>query len=102
MDRGRYTGATQPMPPDNAPAPPCPCSEMDTPARRRPHSGHDLETRPVRFTDPLPKHAGFSTEQQGKVVTDYYVEEGWDAVTGAPTADTIRALGIEEDAARAV
>ena len=57
---------------------------------------------PVRFTDPLPKHAGFSPEQQDKIVTDYYVEQGWDKVTGVPTADTIRALEIEEDAARAV
>jgi aldehyde:ferredoxin oxidoreductase len=57
---------------------------------------------PVRFTGPLPKHAGFSSEQQDKIVTDYYVEQGWDKVTGVPTAETIRALEIEEDAARAV
>jgi len=57
---------------------------------------------PVRFTDPLPKHAGFSSEQQDKIVTDYYVEQGWDAITGVPTAETLRALEIEEDAARAV
>jgi aldehyde:ferredoxin oxidoreductase len=57
---------------------------------------------PSRFSDPLPKHAGFSSEQQEKIVTDYYVEQGWDSVTGVPTAATIRALDIEEDAARAV
>jgi len=57
---------------------------------------------PARFTDPLPKHPGFSSEQQGKVVTDYYVEQGWDAATGVPTAETIRALGIDEDAARSI
>ena len=57
---------------------------------------------PSRFSDPLPKHAGFSSEQQDKIVTDYYVEQGWDSVTGVPTAETIRALDIEEDAARAV
>jgi aldehyde:ferredoxin oxidoreductase len=56
---------------------------------------------PARFTTPLPKHAGFTALQQDKVVSDYYVEQGWDAVTGAPTAEIIRALGIEEDAARA-
>ena len=37
-----------------------------------------------------------------EVVRTYYVEQGWDAVTGVPTAETIRALEIEEDAARAV
>jgi aldehyde:ferredoxin oxidoreductase len=57
---------------------------------------------PVRFTDPLPKHAGLSSEQQDKIVTDYYVEQGWDKVTGVPTAETIRALELDEDAARAV
>jgi aldehyde:ferredoxin oxidoreductase len=57
---------------------------------------------PARFSGPLPKHAGLSSEQQDKIVTDYYVEQGWDSVTGVPTAETIRALDIEEDAARAV
>ena len=56
---------------------------------------------PSRFSDPLPKHAGFSSEQQDKIVTDYYVEQGWDPSTGVPTADTVRALEIEEDASRA-
>jgi len=56
---------------------------------------------PSRFSDPLPKHAGFSTEQQDKIVTDYYIEQGWEPSTGVPTAETVRALEIEEDAARA-
>src|SRR6266536_3150886 len=56
---------------------------------------------PARFSDPLPKHAGFSTEQQDKIVTDYYIEQGWDPSTGVPTAETVRALEIGEDAARA-
>jgi len=56
---------------------------------------------PARFSDPLPKHAGFSREQQDKVVTDYYVEQGWDAKTGVPTAETIRALELEADAVHA-
>src|SRR5262249_9699078 len=55
---------------------------------------------PRRFSDPLPKHAGLTTEQQAKIVTEYYVEQGWDPETGVPTAETIRALEIEEDAAR--
>lgn len=57
---------------------------------------------PARFSDPLPKHAGLSSEQQDTIVTDYYVEQGWDAATGVPLPETIRALEIEEDAARAV
>jgi len=56
---------------------------------------------PARFSDPLPKHAGLTREQQDKVVTDYYVELGWDPSTGVPTAETIRALAIEADAVRA-
>jgi aldehyde:ferredoxin oxidoreductase len=56
---------------------------------------------PARFSDPLPKHAGLSREQQDKIVTDYYVEQGWDPETGAPTAETIRGLEIEVDAAHA-
>jgi aldehyde:ferredoxin oxidoreductase len=56
---------------------------------------------PSRFSEPLPKHAGFGTEQQDKIVTDYYIEQGWDPSTGVPTAETVRALEIEEDAARA-
>jgi aldehyde:ferredoxin oxidoreductase len=57
---------------------------------------------PARFSDPLPKHAGLSSEQQDKIVTDYYVEQGWDPATGVPMAETIQTLEIEEDAARAV
>ncbi len=57
---------------------------------------------PARFSDPLPKHAGLTREQQDKVVTDYYVEQGWDPATGVPTAETLRALEIEEDAAHVV
>ena len=33
---------------------------------------------PARFTDPLPKHAGLTREQQDKVVTEYYVSVGED------------------------
>jgi aldehyde:ferredoxin oxidoreductase len=61
--------------------------------------GRDTDRLPPRFSDPLPKHAGLSPEQQAKTVSDYYVEQGWDAQTGVPTTDTIRALQIEEDAA---
>jgi aldehyde:ferredoxin oxidoreductase len=56
---------------------------------------------PRRFYDPLPKHAGLTDELLGKIVTDYYVEQGWDPETGVPTAETIKALDLEEDAARA-
>jgi aldehyde:ferredoxin oxidoreductase len=49
----------------------------------------------------VPKHAGLTREAQDKIVTDYYVEQGWDAATGVPTAETIRALELEEDAAHA-
>ena len=61
--------------------------------------GRGDDRLPARFTDPLPKHAGLTSEQQDKVVTDYYVEQGWDVATGAPTAETIQALEIEADAA---
>jgi aldehyde:ferredoxin oxidoreductase len=57
---------------------------------------------PARFEAPLPKHAGVTREQQDTIVTDYYVEQGWDPATGVPTAETIRALDIEADAAHAV
>jgi aldehyde:ferredoxin oxidoreductase len=57
---------------------------------------------PARFSDPLPKHAGLTREQQDKIVTDYYVEQGWDPGTGVPTAETIHALDLEADAAHAV
>jgi aldehyde:ferredoxin oxidoreductase len=56
---------------------------------------------PARFSDPLPKHAGLTREQQDKIVTDYYVEQGWDAQTGVPTAETIRSLELEADAVHA-
>jgi len=54
---------------------------------------------PKRFSEPLPKHAGLTPEQQRKIVTEYYVEYGWDPETGVPTADTIRTLELEADAA---
>jgi aldehyde:ferredoxin oxidoreductase len=53
---------------------------------------------PPRFSEPLPKHAGLTREQQDTIVTDYYVEQGWDPETGVPTPATIRALEIEADA----
>ena len=56
---------------------------------------------PARFSEPLPKHAGLTREQQEQIVTDYYVEYGWDPDTGVPTPDTIRRLDIEADAAHA-
>jgi aldehyde:ferredoxin oxidoreductase len=57
---------------------------------------------PERFGEALPKHAGLTREQQDKIVTDYYVEYGWDPATGVPTRDTIRKLEIEQDAVHAV
>ena len=39
--------------------------------------------------------------QLDKIVTDYYIEQGWDAETGVPTEATIRELELTEDAARA-
>jgi aldehyde:ferredoxin oxidoreductase len=56
---------------------------------------------PPRFSEPLPKHAGLTKEQQEKIVSDYYVEYGWDEATGVPTQDTIRKLEIEADAVHA-
>ena len=64
--------------------------------------GRDDDRLPPRFSAPLPRHAGLSREQQDEIVTDYYVEQGWDPTTGVPTAETIRALEIEADAAHAV
>jgi len=61
--------------------------------------GRETDRLPPRFSDPLPKHVGLTREAQDKVVTDYYVEQGWDPVTGVPTAETLRALELEEDAA---
>ncbi|HEX9326520.1 MAG TPA: aldehyde ferredoxin oxidoreductase C-terminal domain-containing protein, partial [Reyranella sp.] len=63
--------------------------------------GRDSDRLPARFTDPLPKHAGLTREAQDKIVTDYYVEQGWDPVSGVPTPETIGALQVEEDAAAA-
>jgi aldehyde:ferredoxin oxidoreductase len=57
---------------------------------------------PARFSEALPKHAGLTRAQLDTIVTDYYVEQGWDAGTGVPTAETIRALDLEADAARAL
>ena len=56
----------------------------------------------ARITEPLPKHAGLTHAQQDKIVTDYYVEYGWDPATGVPTPHTIRKLEIEADAVHAV
>lgn len=53
---------------------------------------------PKRFSEDLPKHKGLTGEELDKIVTDYYVEQGWDPATGAPTGETVRALGIEADA----
>lgn len=57
---------------------------------------------PPRFSEPLPKHAGVSTEMQDDIVTKYYEEYGWDPATGVPTRETISKLKIEADAVRAV
>ncbi len=56
---------------------------------------------PRRFAEALPKHSGLTGEQLDKIVTEYYVEQGWDPQTGVPTAGTIRELDLEEDAGRA-
>jgi len=53
---------------------------------------------PRRFYEDLPKHPGLTDELLGQIVTDYYVEQGWDPQTGWPSADTVRALGLEADA----
>jgi aldehyde:ferredoxin oxidoreductase len=53
---------------------------------------------PMRFSEDLPKHKGLTDEELEKIVTDYYVEQGWHPETGAPTRETVRALGIEADA----
>jgi aldehyde:ferredoxin oxidoreductase len=57
---------------------------------------------PARFSEDLPKHKGLTAEQQGAIVTEYYVKQGWDPEGGVPTLQTIRALEIEADAASAV
>ena len=56
---------------------------------------------PARFSEPLPKHQGLPREMLDKIVTDYYVEYGWDRETGVPTSETIRTLGLEADAVHA-
>ena len=55
---------------------------------------------PKRFYDDLPKHKGLTDELLEQIVTDYYIEQGWDPQTGQPTPETIRALGLEADAGR--
>jgi aldehyde:ferredoxin oxidoreductase len=52
---------------------------------------------PPRFAEALPKHAGLTGGELDKIVTDYYVEQGWDPITGKPTAETIRALDLQAD-----
>jgi aldehyde:ferredoxin oxidoreductase len=51
---------------------------------------------PARFTEDLPMHKGLTHEQQGEIVTQYYLRQGWDPETGLPTAATLAALGLEE------
>jgi aldehyde:ferredoxin oxidoreductase len=54
---------------------------------------------PPRFSEALPKHQGLTSSQLGDIVTEYYVEQGWDRDTGVPTPETIRTLELEGDAA---
>jgi aldehyde:ferredoxin oxidoreductase len=56
---------------------------------------------PPRFSDALPKHQGLTATQLGTIVTEYYEEQGWDRDTGVPTAETLRTLELEADAATA-
>ena len=53
---------------------------------------------PKRFHEDLPKHKGLTDEELETIVTDYYIEQGWDPQSGAPTRETVAALGIEADA----
>ncbi len=53
---------------------------------------------PARFSEDLPKHKGLTAAQQGAIVTEYYLKQGWDPEGGVPTKETIRALEIEADA----
>ena len=46
----------------------------------------------------LRQHPGLTQEQMDEIVTDYYKELGWDAETGVPTQETIKALELEPDA----
>jgi aldehyde:ferredoxin oxidoreductase len=52
---------------------------------------------PPRFSEDLPKHKGLTAAQQGAIVTEYYLKQGWDPEGGVPTRETIRALEIEGD-----
>lgn len=54
---------------------------------------------PKRFSEDLPKHKGLTDEMLAQIVTDYYVEQGWDPQTGKPTVETVRKLGLTADAA---
>lgn len=56
------------------------------------------DSLPARFHEDLPKHRGLADEELEQIVTDYYAEQGWDPETGAPTLETVRALGLESDA----
>ncbi|MFA7249059.1 MAG: aldehyde ferredoxin oxidoreductase family protein [Dehalococcoidia bacterium] len=53
---------------------------------------------PKRFYEDLPKLPGLTDEILDQIVTDYYVEQGWDPETGKPLPETIKALEIEADA----
>ena len=57
---------------------------------------------PRRFFEDLPKHKGLTEEELAKIVTDYYIEQGWNPETGRPTRETIATLGLEADAAALV
>lgn len=60
--------------------------------------GRKDDILPQRFSEDLPKHQGLPEELQERIVTDYYVLQGWDRETGEPLPETIVALEIEEDA----
>jgi aldehyde:ferredoxin oxidoreductase len=60
--------------------------------------GRPDDILPQRFSEDLPKHKGLPEELQETIVTEYYVEMGWDPETGIPLPETIRVLEIEEDA----
>ena len=53
---------------------------------------------PKRFYQDLPKLPGLTDEILEKIVTDYYIEQGWDPETGKPLPETIKALELELDA----
>jgi aldehyde:ferredoxin oxidoreductase len=58
----------------------------------------DDDTLPQRFREPLPKHSGIDLEEIMSIRSNYYVNQGWDPTTGVPTEETVKALGIEDDA----